>query len=176
MTQDVYAARPGEAGSPYTLMDRYTRSGKRITVTDRVLDCMLDGVTVVTTAYEGRYWGLSVAWVSRIAGSEPLVVAVVAHSSHTHGFIQKAGVFAMNILAEDQVEVARHFGRQTGREVDKFKRQDHYWEVRTTGAPILLDALGYLDCRVVDVYDPPGGDHTLFIGRVVDAGRLREVA
>ncbi len=170
MTEDAFEMAP----SPYDLMTRYARSGKKITNTDRVLDLIVEGVTVVTTSHEGHFYGMAVAWATRISGSPYLVMVAVAHSSNTHDYIQKAGSFAVNILAEDQVGVARHFGRQTGREVDKFKRQDLYWDRRETGSPILLDALAYLDCNLVDGYDPPGGDHTLFIGQVVDSGMLRE--
>lgn len=170
MTTDTSETTP----SPYDLMNIYTRSGKKITQTDRVLDLMTEGVTIVTTVFEGEFYGLAVAWSMRIAGSPYLVMAAVAHNSHTHDFVEKAGCFAVNILADDQVGVARHFGRQTGRETNKFSRQDLYWETRETGAPILLDAMGYLDCKLLDGYDPPGGDHTLFIGQVVDAAKLRE--
>jgi flavin reductase (DIM6/NTAB) family NADH-FMN oxidoreductase RutF len=37
-----------------------------------------------------------------------------------------------------------------------------------TGAPILPDVLGWLDCRLRHAYD--GGDHTIFVGEVVAAG------
>jgi flavin reductase (DIM6/NTAB) family NADH-FMN oxidoreductase RutF len=173
MPEQELGSGVNEARDPYELMKAYTRSGKRITTADRTLDLLLDGVTVVTTVYQGRFYGLSVAWVTRVSGANHLVLAVVAHNSHTHRFIKQSGVFAMNVLGEDQTDVARHFGRQTGTDVDKFKRQDHYWETRQTGAPILLDALGYLDCGVVAAYDPPGGDHTLFVGDVLDASILR---
>ena len=36
-----------------------------------------------------------------------------------------------------------------------------------TGSPLLADCLGYVECRLVDAFDP--GDHTLFIGEVVEA-------
>src|SRR3989304_3870044 len=41
---------------------------------------------------------------------------------------------------------------------------------RATGAPIVDGSLAYLDCRIVGRY--PGGDHTIFVGEVVDAGRV----
>jgi flavin reductase (DIM6/NTAB) family NADH-FMN oxidoreductase RutF len=159
---------------PYDLMRIYTRSGKKITHFDRVTDLMVRGVHIVTTSYEDKCYGLAAAWAMRISGSPYLIMTAVWHQSYTHSFIGKAQRFAVNILEEGQADIARHFGRQTGREVDKFKRQDIYWETRTTGAPILLDALAYLDCRLVDAYDPPNGDHTLFIGEIVDADQLRE--
>ena len=35
----------------------------------------------------------------------------------------------------------------------------------TTGVPLLTDALGWLECRVLAEHDV--GDHTLFVGEVV---------
>jgi flavin reductase (DIM6/NTAB) family NADH-FMN oxidoreductase RutF len=160
--------------SPYELMKIYTRSGKKINHFDRVTDLMVRGVHVITTSYEGINYGLSAAWAMRISGATYLIMTAVWHQSYTHAFIKKANFFAVNILAEGQVDLARHFGRQSGSEVDKFKRQDVYWEPRKTGAPILLDALAYLDCNLVDAYDPPGGDHTLYIGEMVDGDQLNE--
>ncbi len=61
--------------------------------------------------------------------------------------------------------VAIHFGKQSGREVDKFRNVPYFTE--RTGAPILQDCLAYLDCRVVAAY--PGGDHTIFVGQVEEA-------
>src|SRR5438552_829037 len=40
------------------------------------------------------------------------------------------------------------------------------------GCPILEDALGYLECRVAG--ELPAGDHTVFVGEIVEAGVLRE--
>lgn len=160
--------------SPYELMKTYTRSGKKITHLDRVMDLMVRGVHVITTYYDNQPYGLAAAWVLRISGSPYLLMTAIWHQSHTLQFIEKSGYFAVNILAEGQAEIARHFGRQSGREVDKFKRQDIYWECKTTGAPVLLDALAYLDCQLLDVYVPPGGDHNLFIGEVVDGDQQCE--
>lgn len=160
--------------SPYDLMQTYTRQGRKITKLARVLDLMVRGVHIITTSHEEQPYGLAAAWALRVSGSPYLLMAAVYQRSHTHPFIRMSGAFAVNLLAADQAEIARHFGRQTGRDVDKFKREDIYWERRTTGSPILIDALAYFDCRVVDGYDPPGGDHTLYIGEVIDADQLRE--
>lgn len=158
------------------MMKIYTRFGKKIAKHHRVLDLMVRGVHVITTSFEERCYGLSAAWALRVSASPCLLMTAVDQHCCTHPFIKQAGIFAVNLLAEDQVDVAKHFGRQSGRDVDKFKRQDIYWERRATGAPILLDALAYYDCRLIDAYDPPGGDHTLFIGEVLEADQLREVS
>lgn len=163
-----------ENASPYDLMKLYTRSGKKIMPTDLVMDQLVRGVHVITTTHENQSYGLAAAWAMRISGETYLMMTAVWQRSYTHQFIKKAGCYAVNILGEGQAELAKHFGRQSGRDVDKFKRQDIYWETRTTGAPILLDALAFMDCRLVDAYDPPGGDHTLFIGEVLEAEQLNE--
>ena len=43
-----------------------------------------------------------------------------------------------------------------------------------TGAPILTDALAYFDCELTSVVE--AGDHYLLLGRVVDAGLLRDAS
>lgn len=163
-----------ENANPYEEMNKYTRSGKEITPADRILDLMTCGVYVITSRHDGEINGMTAAWVLRISGDPYYVMAAIWHQNYSNELIRQAGCFAVNILAENQIDIAKHFGRQTKKEVDKFKRQDIYWEERKTGSPILVDSLAYLDCKLVDAYDPPRGDHTLFIGEVIEAGKLCE--
>ncbi|MFO8035712.1 MAG: flavin reductase family protein [Anaerolineales bacterium] len=159
----------------YKDMEKYTRSGEIITLTDRVLDLITTGVYVITTRHQDDINGMTAAMVLRISGKPYYVMTAIWHQNYSNKLIEKAGCFAVNILHENQIGVAKHFGRQSKREVNKFKRQDIYWESKKTGSPILLDALAYLDCCLVDAYDPPKGDHTLFIGEVVEANILRDL-
>lgn len=158
----------------HELMQEYTRSGKKITDMDRVLDCVVRGVYVITTNYEGEINGMSAAMYSRVSSDPVYVMVCVWHQNYSNALIKKAGCFAINILAEDNVDLAKHFGRHTKRDIDKFKRQDIYWETKATGSPILLDALAYLDCKLIEAHETPGGDHTMCIGEVLEAGFLRE--
>jgi flavin reductase (DIM6/NTAB) family NADH-FMN oxidoreductase RutF len=38
------------------------------------------------------------------------------------------------------------------------------WTTSNTGAPILTEALGWVDCRIVHAYE--GGDHVIYVGEV----------
>lgn len=67
--------------------------------------------------------------------------------------------------------VGRRFAGQEG-VADRFA--GGAWETRVTGAPVLTDAVGWLDCRVVHAY--AGGDHTIFVGAVLGASTERIVA
>jgi len=86
--------------------------------------------------------------------------------------IRDSGVFAVNVLGHDNIETGRHFGLKTGRKTDKFAGVDY--DTKATGCPILKDAIAWMDCKVVSFHD--AGDHTLFIGEVIDGGVLKEDA
>jgi flavin reductase (DIM6/NTAB) family NADH-FMN oxidoreductase RutF len=158
----------------YEVMKEYTRSGKKITPIDRVVDSAVRGVYVITTNYEGEINGMSACMYSRVSSDPVYILVCVWHKNYSNALIKKAKCFAVNILAEDGVDFAKHFGRHSKRDVDKFKRQDIYWDTKATGSPILLDALAYMDCKLIEAHETPGGDHTMCIGEVVDAGFLRE--
>ena len=64
--------------------------------------------------------------------------------------------------------MGKHFGFQSGREADKLKGVG-YFEGKS-GAPILKEAVSYLECELFDTLIT--GDHTLFIGKVIGGGIL----
>ncbi len=144
----------------------YTRTGREVTLADRVIDRIMKGVAIITTKTDERVNGMAAAWFTRVSEQPILVMVSVWEENYSHNLIKKSGVFAINIMGEGQAETARHFGRQSGRDVDKFKNVDY--EVKKTGSPILKDSVGFLDCRVVSSLE--AGDHTIFVGEVLDSG------
>jgi flavin reductase (DIM6/NTAB) family NADH-FMN oxidoreductase RutF len=149
----------------------YTRTGKPITPTDRALDKILSGLAVITTCCEKTPYGMTAAWFTR-ASNEPYMVTVsVWEKNYTHEKLLQSNNYAINILSEKKKDLAVHFGRQSGRDIDKFL--NIAYQVGESGAPILIeDCLAYLDCRIVDSMN--AGDHTIFLGRVVKAEILKE--
>jgi flavin reductase (DIM6/NTAB) family NADH-FMN oxidoreductase RutF len=123
------------------------------------------GVYVVGAKHEGRTNALTCAWVMRVSHRPPLVAVAVGKTRFTHDLIAKSGAFSVNVLSQDQLKYARHFGLKSGREVDKFTGIS-YREGKT-GSPLLEGVVAWLDCRLVGSY--PAGDHTIFVGEVVDA-------
>jgi flavin reductase (DIM6/NTAB) family NADH-FMN oxidoreductase RutF len=99
---------------------------------------------------------------------DPLLLALSINPAHaSYPLLKASGVFIVSILRRGQLELARHFGTQSGREVDKLA--GHRWQAALGGAPFLLDAAAYLECRVVDRHT--AGDHQLIQGQVV-GGRV----
>lgn len=123
------------------------------------------GVYVVGARRGGRANALTCAWVMRVSHRPPLVAVAVGKTRFSHDLIAGAGAFSVNVLAEDQLELARHFGTKSGRDVDKFAGVPY--RTATTGSPILEGVAAWLDCRLVGSF--PAGDHTVFVGEVVEA-------
>ena len=119
------------------------------------------GITIVTTEHEGTDYGLTVASFASLSLSPPLVLVCISKSSSSHEPIAESGKFGVSILASDQEAVSGRFASRGG---DKFAGLD----VRrgTLGVPLVGNALATLECRVKD--QVVGGDHSIFIGEVVD--------
>jgi flavin reductase (DIM6/NTAB) family NADH-FMN oxidoreductase RutF len=132
---------------------------------DKTLSKITNGVYIITTKYADKINGMTAAWVSRVSFTPPLVSVSIGKARFSHDLIKKGGVFAVNILKEDQVEIGKHFGFQSGRKVDKFAAIQY--DTKVTGSPILKDTTGYIDCKVVSSFE--AGDHTIFVGEVMDA-------
>ena len=133
---------------------------------DDALKTISYGVYVVSGRRGERINALTCAWVMRVSMSPPLVAVAVGKPRYTHDFIKDGGCFAVSVLAEGQEEIGRYFGSVSGRDEDKFARHRH--ERKSTGAPVLPDCAAWVDCRLVHSYD--AGDHTIFVGEVVDCG------
>ena len=133
----------------------------------RMFNYVLHAVTV--PAPDGGH-GFTANWVAQAAFEPPMVSITVENDSKAIGLLRESGVFAVNMLASGQRELAGQLGRRSRTNPDKFK--GIATEPGTTGCPLLLDALGYVECRVTG--ELPAGDHTLFLGEVVEAGVRRE--
>lgn len=120
------------------------------------------GVTVVTTELEGKPFGMTVASFSSLSLNPPLVLICIEKIVKTHDAIASSGKFGVSILRSDQQDISSRFA---SRAEDKFTGID----VRrgTLGLPLIAGALTTIECSVENRL--PGGDHTIFIGKVVDA-------
>jgi len=126
----------------------------------RVMGHFATGVTVVTTRDgNGRCYGLTVNAVCSLSLVPPLVLVCIDKQAESHSAFEHSRAFVVNILAEGQEELSRRFAVSGG---EKFTGL--ICRTGATGAPILEDGLGYVECRVTAVHD--GGDHTIYVGEV----------
>ena len=115
------------------------------------------GVTVVTTRYGDQISGMTANAVMSLSLDPPLIVVSVDCQSNMHGHLTQGQCYAINVLKHDQEDLSRRFAQPGPKDFSDLKLT-----VAETGAPIFVDALAYVDCRVVEVV--PAGDHDMFIG------------
>jgi len=130
----------------------------------RALARFATGVTVVTTGFEDKFYGLTVSAFCSVSLNPFLVLISIEKTSQTHVMLHKSQVYAVNILTAQQQYLSERFARKDFEGDKTFA--DIKLHTAETGAPLFEEALAYIDCRVVAEYD--GGDHTLFLGEVVN--------
>ncbi len=128
------------------------------------------GLFVVTARRGDDETGFLASWVQQCS-FEPLQVTVAVKAGRTvNDWLTPGAPFVVNVLEEDQTDYLVHFGKGfalgepafEGLEVDR----------TSAGAPVLTEALAFLDCRVAGRCT--AGDHDLVIGRVVGGRVLAE--
>lgn len=127
----------------------------------QVLGHFATGVTVITAISEGAPTGLAVGSFSSLSLDPPLVLFCADKSSSTFPKIREAGVFCVNVLAEDQEGLCRAFAAKGG---NKFEGIG--WHKSGTGCPVLDGVLAWIDCEIAEIVEE--GDHYVVVGRVQD--------
>jgi flavin reductase (DIM6/NTAB) family NADH-FMN oxidoreductase RutF len=142
-----------------------------------VLEELWSPVAALTAGHDGRVNGLitSTAVSASLVPEAPRVSVVLARSSLTHELVLGAGAFALHLLParpiERSLEIFRTLGLHSGAEVDKLAGIP--WRAGPlTGAPVLDEALAYVEARVAATVD--GGDVTVVLADVVAAARFRD--
>jgi flavin reductase (DIM6/NTAB) family NADH-FMN oxidoreductase RutF len=115
---------------------------------------------------DGRVAAGTVNWVTQVSFKPPLVVVGVKVGSGPHEVIKAAGAFALNVLGKDQQAAAYTFFKPVTPEGQTLGGEP--FRAGSTGAPVLERAPGYVECSLVDTVEK--GDHSVFVGEVVDAG------
>jgi flavin reductase (DIM6/NTAB) family NADH-FMN oxidoreductase RutF len=125
------------------------------------------GVTIVTTVFEGQAYGFTANAFTSVSADPPMVLICVNREASAHPMISQSEIFCVNILAQNQVDVAKRFA-------DRATRGNRFEGIAThtatTGSPVIDGALAYVDCTLAEEHT--AGTHTVFIGAVVDSGSV----
>jgi flavin reductase (DIM6/NTAB) family NADH-FMN oxidoreductase RutF len=116
-------------------------------------------------------WGTTVSAFTSVSLDPPLVLVSIGRDRQIHAILARTRRFAVNILGEESQALSDCFsGAPSTLPRTAFCGAPHRPGV--TGMPILEDAIAYMECETDRTID--GGDHTLYVGRVVQAGVARE--
>ena len=119
------------------------------------------GVAIVVAESGGRRAGLTVSSLLSLSLEPPLVAISLARVASLYEVLAEAGEWTASILSGEQGRIAQHFARNVPPLV--------LWDgiaVRDDDPRLVADAVGWLRLRTVD--EVLTGDHTLFVGEVVD--------
>src|SRR6516165_12052231 len=109
---------------------------------------------------KGNISAATVNWVTQTAFAPPLLVVGVKTDSGTYQTVKTAQAFALNMLGKEQKGLAFTFFRPA--DVSDGKLSGQSFGKGTTGSPILVDALGAGECRVISIVEH--GDHHIVVG------------
>ncbi|MGA8819143.1 MAG: flavin reductase family protein [Xanthobacteraceae bacterium] len=114
---------------------------------------------------KGNIAAATVNWVTQSAFAPPLVVLGVKTDSGAYKTVKAAQTFALNMLGKEHKSLAFTFFRPV--DVSDGKLSGQAYRKGTTGAPILVDAPGAIECRVTAIVEQ--GDHHIVVGEVIEA-------
>ena len=121
------------------------------------------GVTIVTSAVDGKAHGMTVSSFTSLSLEPPYVLISLERTTRTHDLVLQSGVFGITVLAEDQQAVSNQFansqtelgGRFDG--IETFRLE--------SAAPFIRGGLAFFDCVVTNTLD--AGTHTVIVGEVL---------
>jgi len=127
------------------------------------------GVTIIATGMDARdgtpgYAGFTANSFNSVSLAPPLVVWSLGHDAGTLAAFERCERYAISVLAQDQVAIARRFSRP---HADRFAGTP--FTLGWAGAPLIEGAVAWFECRHHS--RQVAGDHVLFVGEVVRCRR-----
>jgi flavin reductase (DIM6/NTAB) family NADH-FMN oxidoreductase RutF len=123
------------------------------------------GVSVITAGRGKDITGMTVTSVSSFSVDPPTLIVSINRDASSFPLIRRHGVFGVNILAADQLDIAERFAGKGGlKGADRFAGAR--WVTAVSGVPLLVGALSAVDCEVEEIFERHS--HGIIIGRVRD--------
>ena len=121
------------------------------------------GLFIMTVCQGEAATGMLASWVQQCSFEPPQISVAVQRARPIAAWLREGAPFTVNILDAGQTDMIVHFGRGFALDQPAFEGL----EITRSegGAPVLSEALAYLECRVTGHF--PAGDHDLYLGRVV---------
>ena len=131
-----------------------------------VMKLWATGVSVVVNPAGTGLQAITVSSFTSVSLTPPLILVCIESESRSHEGIVRAGCFSVNVLGDAHAAISDMAAGRRGPDGHTLPGVAH--RVATTGAPILDDAMAWVDCRLAARHD--GGDHSIFVGLVEAAG------
>ena len=126
------------------------------------------GLHILTCGLGDAAHAATITWVMQISLKPRRVAVGIRKDSHIYPVVREQGVFALNVVGEGQEALASTFFRYVVPKKTRFADYP-FEEGATTGSPLLLDCIAWLECRLVEEANE-GGDHGLFVAEILSGG------
>lgn len=131
------------------------------------------GIFLLTTKMDSKANGCITNTCIQVANSPTRIAIAVLNTNYTCDLIKKSGVFAVSVLDETVTfETIKHWGFQSGRDVDKFHGITSLATDVNDVPYIPWHSCAIISGKVLECHEL--GTHTLFIAEVVEAKVLGE--
>jgi len=131
-------------------------------------------VLVSCVGKRGKRNIITLAWAMPTSVKPPLVAISIAPRRLSHTLIEKTKEFVVNIPTMDILNETLFCGRKSGKYYDKFKKTGLTASCsRKVKPPIIKECVAHLECKLHSQFTT--GDHTIFIGEIVQAYADKEV-
>lgn len=124
------------------------------------------GVYVIGVSDCNEQNAFTAAWVTQVSFAPPMLAFSINPEHYSYRLLLAGKVCTVNILGQDHLDIAAHFGTSGVRE----KMAAYRWQKGATVAPVLSDALAYFDCRLSHFAD--AGDHKIAVCEVIASAEL----
>ena len=126
------------------------------------------GLYLIGVRAEEETYLYTASWLTQASFEPCLIVTAVRRTHEGNQLLKQAKSFSVNFLPKGQLELAR---------VGFANPDDRLFQVRwkecpKTGAPVVLDALGYVGCKLVQWIE--GGDHDLVLAEAIVAEKFTD--
>lgn len=118
----------------------------------QAIGCRAVGAAVVAARDASGPAGFLALSATHLSADPPRLMVSIDAKTSALATIRAARHFAINYLSADQEEIANIFGgRMPLQGADRFSKGT--WTTLSTGAPVLADAVGVLDCTLEEIID-----------------------
>jgi flavin reductase (DIM6/NTAB) family NADH-FMN oxidoreductase RutF len=135
----------------------------------RVLWTMPSGLYVLgSTDRAERRNGMTLNWATQVSFDPKVLAVAIEVGAYTHELVSAARVFTLNIIDREDRAIVRKFTKPVEVDLEARTLNGLPYHEGATGAPILDQAVAFVDCEVLE--SAAIGGHTMFLGEIVDAG------
>jgi len=123
---------------------------------------------VIVSAKADNRQGAMTATAMYASQVPPLLVVSISKTFATFELIEKSKEFAINVIADTQLDLSKKFGTTHGYEVDKFQEFGISTEPASIiDAPLVLGCFANIECRAKSALWEVEGNHAIYVAEVV---------